>query len=314
MKLIKYTCIVSCVALLVSLAFIHVGSAPTTPTMKITPTYYTGRAGGSIYVNLWIYDAVHVDHTDVYGWQVMLTWDTTVFDMDATIQWGDFLTTPRPGWWSVMTEDAAAGTTLVKVVDGSKYQAGYAVLIEDDYSSEENEVASVLGNDLTMMTALANTYTVAAGAGCHPSPDYTPASDIRDNRVLCGATTNGPAPGQSGNGWLATFRFTVVSVAPATLNIDPPSIGHYTYIINDLAETLGDETGELIKESGYFVEPKDEDFNADGAVDIFDLATVALKVPSGPGYVGPEDVNGDGYVNVIDLTFVSLEYGIYANA
>jgi hypothetical protein len=302
-----------------SLAFIQVGSGYTTPTMKITPTNYTGNAGGIIYVNLWIYDAVHVDHTDVYAWQVMMTWDPLVLDVDDTILWGDFLDTPREGWWSVMTEDAAVGTTLVKVVDGSKYQAGYDVLIEDASNSELNTVASVLGNDLTMQTALAHTYTVAAGAGCHPKPgpdNTTPSQDIRHDtgRVMAGITTNGPAPGQSGDGCLATFKFYILSVAPTTLDIDAPTIGKWTYIINDLAETLGDEAGELVKESGYFVEPKAEDFNVDGAVDIYDLCRVALKVPSGPGYVGPEDVNDDGYVNVIDLTQVSLEYGIYANA
>ena len=54
---------------------------------------------------------------------------------------------PRVGYWGVLTEDAPAGQKIVKVTDGSKFVAGVAVLIEDD---SDNEVASIMGNRLTM--------------------------------------------------------------------------------------------------------------------------------------------------------------------
>jgi len=139
--------------------------------------------------------------------------------------------------------------------------------------------------------------------------------DIRHDtgRIMCGQTTEGSAPGAQGNGWLCTFKFYILDEVETALDIDHSILGQYTFLINHLGETLGDQTGELIKESGYFILPLDEDLNADGAVDIFDLSSVALKVESGPGYDGPEDIDGDGYVNVIDLTLVSLKYGTYAN-
>jgi len=63
---------------------------------------------------------------------------------------------------SLLTTDAASGQKDCVVADGTKFQAGDVVAISDDSNSEENEVASVNGNTVTMTTNLANTYTVAA--------------------------------------------------------------------------------------------------------------------------------------------------------
>ncbi len=311
MKVTKNLWISLLLSLLLSLVFINFGSTDTTPSFKVEPTYYTGRTGGIFYVDIYVYDADYDLHTDVFAWQVYMKWDPLVLDIDDTVIWGDFLDAPRVGPWGLLTANAASGQKIVSVADGSKFAAGYAVLIEDDSNSEENQVASVLGTQLTMLNDLVNTYTVAANGGAYPQPDLTPTAlvDHGWGDIMAGTTSHGPAPGAQGNGWLSTFTFYVQAEGETVLNID----WSFTYLINGLGETKGDEEGELIKESGYFLLPKDEDLNADGAVDIFDLSSVALKVESGPGYEGPEDINNDGYVNVIDLTLVSLQYGVYAN-
>lgn len=317
MKVTRNLCIPLLLSLLLSLAFINLSSAQTEPAFKVEPTYYTGRTGGTFYVNINVYDADYDLHTDVYAYQVCMTWDPLVVDIDDTVIWGDFLDAPRVGPWGLLTSSAIPGDVvqIVNVADGSKFDPNYVVWIEDDSNSEWNEVASVAGNQLTLKNILAHTYTMAAGGGVYPKPDLTPTQDIRHDtgRIMCGQTTGGSAPGAQGNGWLCTFKFYILDEVETTLDIDDPVVGKYTYLINHLGETLGDQTEELIKESGYFILPLDEDLNADGAVDIFDLSSVALKVESGPGYVGPEDIDGDGYVNVIDLTLVSLKYGTYAN-
>lgn len=316
MKVTRNLCTLLLLSSLLSLAFINLGSAPTLPAFKVEPTYYTGRTGGTFYVNINVYDADYDLHTDVYAYQVCMAWDPLVVDIDDVVIWGDFLDAPRVGPWGLLTAEAAAVQKIVNVADGSKFDPNYVVLIEDDSNSEWNEIASVAGNQLTMKNNLAHTYTMAAGGGAYPKPDLTPTQDIRHDtgRIMCGQTTNGPAPGAQGNGWLCTLKFHILDEVETALDIDHPVLGQYTFLINHLGETLGDQTGELIKESGYFILPLDEDLNADGVVDIFDLSSVALKFgeTGSPGWI-PEDINGDGYVNVIDLTLVSLQYGTYAN-
>lgn len=64
--------------------------------------------------------------------------------------------------FSLLTSDAAAGQKIVNVADGTKFIVGQRVGIFDDNAGEGNEIASINGNQLTMVNNLANTYTVAA--------------------------------------------------------------------------------------------------------------------------------------------------------
>ncbi len=336
MRRIKNTGIVVLLSLLLSVAFINLASTqpPTKPTMKIEPTDYTGRIGSSFEVKFNIYDAgiPLVDNTDVYAWQVMMTWDNTKLDIvDAGITWGTFMDVPRIGPWGALTADAAAGQNIINVADGSKFAIpggwGGLVLIQDDFNSETNTVASQDGNQLTLQSNLVNSYSVAAGGGCYPWPTLAPGYAVGPsrNRVLVGQATSGAPPGVSGSGWLCSLTFKVLAESATTLDIDGQYVGDQTYITNTLGEVLGDAASgsgdpgywqaELFKENGYYVLPWDTDLNGDGAIDIFDLSSVALQWGwSGtPGSI-PEDVNGDGEVTVDDLTLVSKEFGVYANA
>ena len=63
---------------------------------------------------------------------------------------------------SALTSDAASGQKDCVVADGSKFSSGMLVKIKDDNAWEYNEVDSVAGNTVTMVTNLANTYTVVA--------------------------------------------------------------------------------------------------------------------------------------------------------
>lgn len=63
---------------------------------------------------------------------------------------------------SDLTSDAAAGQPDCVVADGSNFHPGDQVTIADDDASEQNEVASVSGNTVTMVNSLVNTYTVLA--------------------------------------------------------------------------------------------------------------------------------------------------------
>jgi hypothetical protein len=330
----KNICITVIMSILLSLAFINIGSTqtPEKPTIRIEPTNYTGRIGSSFDVKISIYDAGEylVEDTDVYSWQVLVTWSNTVLDIDDTVTFGDFMDVPRIGPWGSLTADAASGQNIVNVGDGSKFAIpgawGGEVLIQDDFNSETNIVTSQDGNQLTLQNNLAHTYTVAAGGGAYPWPDLTPGATIGPyrNRIMIGQTTTGAPPGVSGSGWLCTLTFYVLSESTTTLDIDSQYMGDQTYITNTLGALLGDEPSgggdpgwfqaELFKDSGYFILPWDEDFDGDGAIDIFDLSSVALAWGEGPGYAGPEDINGDGYVTVDDLTMVSTKFGIYANA
>jgi hypothetical protein len=202
---------------------------------------------------------------------------------------------------------------VVNVTGGSYYTEpsvwGGLLLIQDDSHSEWNTVTEVTGNKLTLATNLVNTYTVAANGGAYPKPTLSPGATINyptNNRLMAGQTTNGPCPGVSGSGWLLTFRFKVLSLATTTLDIDHSFAGQFTYIINTLGETVGDAPSvggdpgnyqhELLKENGEFVPPWPEDVNADGIVDIFDIAMVGIDF----GHVGgaPQESNPSSYAGI----------------
>jgi len=63
---------------------------------------------------------------------------------------------------SALSQDASSGQKDCVVADGSKFSAGMLIKIKDDNAWEYNEVSSVLGNTVSMVNNLANTYTVAA--------------------------------------------------------------------------------------------------------------------------------------------------------
>ncbi len=311
MKMIKtlYTFLLTSVIMIAVL--VNFASTAAVPTIKVVPENIIASVGTSFTVQMWIYGAAKIDNTDVAMWQVFMTWDPLILEMDLTVVWGSFYEEPRIGLWGDLTADAAAGQKVVNVVDGFKYVSGYDVVIQDDSSSETNTVASVVGNQLTMQNDLANTYTVSANGGAYPIPDYTPSSSVRNDvgRFIGGQTTNGPAPGQSGDGWLCSFTFDVIGDGETTLNIDEP----FTLIQNTFWEDIGDEEGELIKESGHLIYAWLEDLNSDGAVDIFDLSSIALHFgeTGTPGWI-PEDIVEDGAINVVDLQSVALKFGVYA--
>jgi len=281
------------------------------PTIYVDPPTVIDRGltiGDRFTVDTRISDANHSEHTDVYSWQVRLQWDPLVLDINDTVVWGDFLDAPREGWWGVLLYNAPAGQKEVNVTDGSKYQVGYEVFIEDDSNSEWNTVAGIVGNRLTMVNNLANTYNVVANAGCYPKADWTPAQNINHGvgRIIYGQTTNGPAPGQCGDGLLSTLEFEVLDNYNETyLDIDYT----FTYIKNDIGEKLGDEAGELNKESGFFSNMIPGDIDCDGDVDPDDFSIFAgaygTSPPSDPG----ADLDHDGDVDPDDFSIFAGNYG-----
>jgi hypothetical protein len=68
----------------------------------------------------------------------------------------------RQNQFSLLTGTAASGQKVCAVADGTKFQPGDMVKIQDDSASEWNIVNSISTNNLTMLNNLVNTYTVAA--------------------------------------------------------------------------------------------------------------------------------------------------------
>lgn len=66
--------------------------------------------------------------------------------------------------------------------------------------------------------------------------------------LLAGELTLGAYPGVNGSGWLCSITFLVETSGETVLSIDDL----LTYYIDSLGTSIGDDPGELIKESGYF--------------------------------------------------------------
>jgi hypothetical protein len=242
-------------------------------TIKIDP-YPVGRRLDIIDVPLRVYNANYTEGTDVYSWQVDFSYNFNILELNQTsfITWGAFMDGPRITETGRLMYNAPAGQRVVNVTDGSKYWAGYPVLVKDDLHQETNTVSSVIGNKITLTTNLLYSYTVAANAGCYPDPDTTTSVsyDKTIGSVLVGITTSGPAPGATGNGLLATLQFRVKTATTTLLNIT----SEYTYIQNVIGETLGDQPGEINKGNGYFVAMQAYDTKPNGLIDVYDLYTL----------------------------------------
>jgi len=142
----------------------HLVRAAEIPTMYMTPSTVGAGLdpGDSFAVDLMIADAGEhlVDDTDVYAWQAMVIWDSSLLDITAfDVTFGDFMDAPRIGSWGILTQDAPAGQNVVNVTDGFKFATpgawGGRVVIEDASNSEENEVVAQDGNRLTLSNPLA---------------------------------------------------------------------------------------------------------------------------------------------------------------
>jgi hypothetical protein len=300
-------------SLFISFASVNYVLAPAITKFKVNPSNSTGRQGMTFSVNVNVYDADKNYNTEVYSWQVLMRWTASVLSMDTLVSWGDFLDGPRVGSWGLLTANAAAGQPYVNVQDGSKYQSGYTVVVKDDAHSETKTVSEVAGSQLTLTTNLLYTYTMAANGGCYPDPATTPAAAIDNTlgRATLGITTMGPAPGATGNGLLLTVKFLIKTEAESTLEIN----NLYTYLINDLGETIGDTAGELTKENGYFIKPWKEDVNADGWIDIMDLASVGrdfLRYNGNPPVTrnATNNVPGTGWVTPANAYLPDTAYAV----
>lgn len=242
-------------------------------TIKVDP-FPVGRSLDIINVPLRIYNANYTEGTDVYNWQVDFYYSPSVLELNQTsfLTWGTFMDGPRITETGLLMYNAPAGQRVVNVTDGSKFQAGYSVLVKDDLHQETNTVSAVIGNKITLATNLLYSYTVAAHAGCYPDPDTSTqvSYDKAIGNVLIGVTTAGPSPGATGNGLLATLQFRVKTATTTLLNIT----SEYTLIGNVIGETLGDQPGEINKGNGYFVSMQAYDTVPNGLIDVYDLYTL----------------------------------------
>ena len=265
-KRVKISGVLSIISVLASLLFVRSGMSSPTSSFVVEPKYTIAKEGDIIDVRVNVYGADYDEYTDVYGWQVVMEWDPAVLDVNS-VAWGTFMDGPRVGHWGDLLYDAFAGQFELYVADSSMYDVGYNIVIQDDVSSETNVVYSIAGSKLIMSIPLANTYTVAANAGCYPDPNTGVALDLDNTvgRVIVGISTQGSAPGAQGDGTLCTLRFYVESCSSTALDIT----NDYTFIINSLEEAIGDAPGELNKENGY--KAWAEDISANGLIDVYDL-------------------------------------------
>lgn len=144
----------------------------------------------------------------------------------------------------------------------------------------------------------------------------TPTVDEAAGTALLACTRTGDVPGEVGGGILVHVRFRVDNPAVTDLTMSEVKLR------NNLGRPLDPNTGDpdyyfTNLQHGRYGPPIPEDVYIptntayEAIIDVFDLATVAIKFGEGPGYTGPEDVNGDGNVDIDDLIAVSLKWGYY---
>jgi hypothetical protein len=104
------------------------------------------------------------------------------------------------------------------------------------------------------------------------------------------------------------------SSTTVTLTWNTTGIAKGNYTISAYAWPVEGETdtNDNLLTDGWVFVAMPGDVNADGIVDIFDIATVALafgSTPSEPNWNPVADINNDGIVDIFDIVVVALHFG-----
>ena len=196
---------------------------------------------------------------------------------------------------SLLTGNANSGQKDVAVVDGSLFAADDTVTISDDDATEDNTIASIAANTLTMTTNLANTYTTVANGQVNRKEDY-----IEDT------TSQGAPPA----GWGGIYVGVMINrsithpdtlLAWANLKLAEVKNPLITYSIDtvDLSESTEVSFGFDSLQLGSTVKVIDEELGIDVSVKV-------VKIEH-PDLLHPEQMNLELATRTKDITDSLLE-------
>jgi hypothetical protein len=151
-----------------------------------------------------------VDVTNLNGLDYLTKMEVNVFSYNGTPIW------PDPA--VLLTQNATAGQKNVVVANAAGFVVGHNVLIKDLAHNEDNVIASIAGNTLTMVNNLANTYTVLDKAAATDFNDIPVGGNSRvlgefSWNILSNSWTSSypPAVGDSGATTWSSGIFTTPS-------------------------------------------------------------------------------------------------------
>jgi len=113
-----------------------------------------------------------IDVTNLNGLNYLTKMEVNIFYYNGTPTW------PDPA--VALTSDAAAGQKNVVVANAAGFVVGHNVMVKDLVNVEDNVIASIAGNTLTMTNNLANTYTLANKATATDFNDIPVGGDSQD--------------------------------------------------------------------------------------------------------------------------------------
>lgn len=137
---------------------------------------------------------------------------------------------------------------------------------------------------------------------------YTFSMNDAAGFVALGVACQAPAPPANGSGLLATITFKTVAVV-----WPDPAQNTSLHLYDTLLKTnLGVVVPHDTVDGLYGYTPIPGDVNSDGAVNIFDLVTVARAFGTKPGDANWDpraDLKRDGLINIFDVVLVAKNYG-----
>ena len=153
-----------------------------------------------------------IDVTNLNGLDYLTKMEVNVFYYNGTPVW------PDPA--VALTSDAAAGQKNVVVGNAAGFIVGHNIMIKDLVNVEDNVIASIAGNTLTMTNNLANTYTVANKATATDFNDIPVAGNSQvlgefNWNIFSNSWTSSypPAAGDNGTTTWSSGIFTTPSAA-----------------------------------------------------------------------------------------------------
>lgn len=147
----------------------------------------------------------------------------------------------------------ASPTTTIYVVPSSIVDSSLAPESSFTVSVNVADAVDLYAWQVNMSwnTALLNATEIAFGDFLVGQPEGTAQFSNIDNaegRLLVGEVIIGAYPGVDGDGWLCSITFLVEMIGETVLDID----SGFTYYVDSFLTVIGDDPGELAKESGYF--------------------------------------------------------------
>lgn len=300
------------------------------PTIYVNPPTIKAMVGQPFIVNITISDVV-----DLYGWEFKLGWNSSLLEA-VNVAEGDFLKKGRDTFFIKKIFNAAgyvlASAILLGKIPGAS-GSGTLANVEFHVRERGESVLDLYDTKLGDSQKQPINHTAIDGYYYTPLGHDVAIKDVTPSKTVVGHgySLSISVSVENYGSFAETFNITAYynetniiatqdvvlangNSITVTLTWNTTGIAKGNYTISAYATPVPDETdiSDNTYTDGFVVVAMVGDVNADGEVDILDVASVAKAYGSYPGHQtwNPNyDLNDDGQIDILDIATTAKNYG-----